>query len=57
MFIIYLQFGHTLFTTDHYNTLKDKGKGFRIYLVTIKQALTSKGDKYYEKTENDNKDN
>ena len=27
MFTICLQFGHTLFTTDLYNVLKDKGKG------------------------------
>ena len=28
MFTICLQFGHTLFTTDLYNVLKDKGKGY-----------------------------
>ena len=28
MFTICLQFGHTLFTTDRYNVLKDKGKGY-----------------------------
>ena len=28
MFIICLQIGHTLFTTDLYNVLKDKGKGY-----------------------------
>ena len=28
MFIICLHFGHTLFTTDLYNVLKDKGKGY-----------------------------
>lgn len=27
MFTICLHFGHTLFTTDRYNVLKDKGKG------------------------------
>nr|DAN95202.1 MAG TPA: hypothetical protein [Caudoviricetes sp.] len=27
MFTICLYFGHTLFTTDRYNVLKDKGKG------------------------------
>ena len=28
MFTICLHFGHTLFTTDLYNVLKDKGKGY-----------------------------
>lgn len=28
MFTICLQFGHTLFTIDLYNVLKDKGKGY-----------------------------
>lgn len=28
MFTICLQFGHTLFTTDLYNVLKDKGRGY-----------------------------
>ena len=28
MFTICLQFSHTLFTTDLYNVLKDKGKGY-----------------------------
>nr|DAV45779.1 MAG TPA: hypothetical protein [Caudoviricetes sp.] len=28
MFTICLQFIHTLFTTDRYNVLKDKGKGY-----------------------------
>lgn len=28
MFTICLQFGYTLFTTDRYNVLKDKGKGY-----------------------------
>lgn len=35
MFTICLQFGHTLFTTDLYNVLKDKGKGYskRVLMV------------------------
>ena len=28
MFTICLHFGHTLFTADLYNVLKDKGKGY-----------------------------
>nr|DAF14135.1 MAG TPA: hypothetical protein [Caudoviricetes sp.] len=28
MFTICLHFGHTLFTSDLYNVLKDKGKGY-----------------------------
>ena len=28
MFTICLQFGHTLFTSDLYNVLEDKGKGY-----------------------------
>lgn len=38
MFTICLQFGNTLFITDPYNVLKDKGKGY-----SIKSA---NGDRY-----------
>lgn len=35
MFTICLQFGHTLFTTDLYNVLKDKGKGYTIEVPKV----------------------
>ena len=40
MFTICLQFGHTVFTTDRYNVLKDKGKGH--------SKVSAKGELYYE---------
>ena len=43
MFTICLQFGHTLFTTDLYNVLKDKGKG---YLKRVPKVYSMK--KYIE---------
>lgn len=49
MFTICLHFVHTLFITDRYNVLKDKGKGY------LKRVL--KVRKNYEKRKNDNKDN
>ena len=39
MFTICLHFGYTLFTTDRYNVLKDKGKG---YLKRVLKVLNMK---------------
>ena len=35
MLTICLHFGHTLFTTDSYNVLKDKGKGYSKRVLTV----------------------
>lgn len=47
MFTICLQFGHTLFTTDLYNVLKDKGKGY------LKRVLRANNMKKYIELNNE----
>lgn len=54
MFTICLHFVHTLFTTDRYNVLKDKGKGYskrvlKVYSMKQYIKLNSETFEVYNK--------